>query len=69
MVFSTRRFHFFGPSAPRLAADVFVVSLALVDRMLRQLEMGREPTLAEDRAAHAGAERQHDLEAAPRDDT
>lgn len=39
-----------------------------MDRMVCRLEVGREPAVAEHRAAHAGAERKHHLEAAPGDD-
>src|SRR6266851_6947466 len=59
------------PAAERLArgvADILIVGLVLVDRVLRQLEVWRERPVAEDRAADAGAERQHNLEPLPLDD-
>src|SRR5579864_3987658 len=54
--------------SPRFIADIVVIGLALVDRMMCQLKMRGEMAVREDGAAYAGAEREHYFEPAPRDD-
>jgi hypothetical protein len=52
-----------------LAPDIIVIGLVVVDRMLRQFEMRHQHAIAEYRSASAGAERQHDLQSSPLDDS
>src|SRR5262249_49613670 len=53
---------------PRRVADILVVGLVLVDRVLCELEMRSKRAIAEDCAADAGTECQDDLEPVPLDD-
>src|SRR5262245_16137356 len=48
----------------RLVAGILVVGLAIVERMLRQLQMWRKPTVHEHGAADAGSQGQDDLQSA-----
>src|SRR5262249_59654279 len=49
-------------------ANVFVVSLALSNGMLTEFQMRRDPTLLEQREAHASAHCQNAFEASTGDD-
>ena len=44
-----------------LVADVVVIGIALMDRVMGQLEVGREAAVAEHRAAHPRTKRQDDF--------
>jgi len=46
-------------SVERGVADIFVIGLFAVDRMMREFEMRQDPPVLEERRAGAGPERQH----------
>ena len=63
MTRATRLFHVFLPFFERRVADVFVVGLVAVHRVMRQLEVRHDLPVVKDRRAGAGAEGQHHLDA------
>ena len=52
----------------RLVAGVLIVGLSVVERVLRQLQMWRKPSIRKHGAADAGPQRQDDLQATARND-
>ena len=61
---ATRRFQISGPFATNAAlANVLIVGLALASTVLADLEGQQQAAVAEQRAADAGAERQHAFQA------
>ena len=66
---ATRLFHFFLPTfVEGLPADVLLVRLLAVERVVRELEVRDVPPVDVERAAHAGAEGEHHLDALALDD-